>query len=53
MNVTLARVKFMAQAGVRAHYTIQQSADRLVAIYNDVIGGRPHTTSTPPRGAAH
>ena len=48
-----ARLGQQGQAGVRAHYTIQQSADRLVAIYNDVIGGRPHTTSTPPRGVAH
>ena len=47
-----ARLGQQGQAGVRAHYTVQQSAARLVATYSDVIAGRSETAAAP-RVAAH
>ncbi len=48
-----ARLGLQGQAGVGEHYTVQQSGDRLVAIYADVIAGRPQAAAVPPRVAAH
>jgi glycosyltransferase involved in cell wall biosynthesis len=48
-----ARLGQLGQAGIRAHYTVQQSAARLLAIYADVIAGRPQGQAAPPRVAAH
>jgi glycosyltransferase involved in cell wall biosynthesis len=47
-----ARLGQQGQTGVRGHYTVQQSAARLVATYSDVVAGRSETAAAP-RVAAH
>ncbi len=48
-----ARLGQQGQAGVRTHYTIQQSVDRLVDTYHHVIAGRSHTAPAATARVAH